>query len=64
MGQKYRDPHVIAGNGVGELEIVEELNRGGRKIRRTDQALAVEFPGLCRWTMRRVKATRHARMPS
>jgi threonine dehydratase len=28
----YNDPHVIAGNGVGGLEIVEELHRQGRTI--------------------------------
>jgi len=28
----YDDPHVIAGNGVGGLEIVEELRRQGRNV--------------------------------
>ena len=28
----YDDPHVIAGNGVGGLEIVEELKRQGRDV--------------------------------
>jgi threonine dehydratase len=28
----YDDPHVIAGNGVGGLEIVEELTRQGRGV--------------------------------
>jgi threonine dehydratase len=28
----YDDPHVIAGNGVGGLEIVEELKRQGRHV--------------------------------
>lgn len=28
----YDDPHVIAGNGVGGLEIVEELTRQGRSV--------------------------------
>jgi threo-3-hydroxy-L-aspartate ammonia-lyase len=28
----YDDPHVIAGNGVGGLEIVEELQRQGRGV--------------------------------
>jgi threonine dehydratase len=28
----YDDPHVIAGNGVGGLEIVEELQRQGRQV--------------------------------
>jgi threo-3-hydroxy-L-aspartate ammonia-lyase len=28
----YDDPHVIAGNGVGGLEIVEELKRNGRSL--------------------------------
>lgn len=28
----YDDPHVIAGNGVGGLEIVEELRREGRGV--------------------------------
>jgi threonine dehydratase len=28
----YDDPHVIAGNGVGGLEIVEELHRQGRSV--------------------------------
>ncbi len=28
----YDDPHVIAGNGVGGLEIVEELRREGRTV--------------------------------
>ncbi|MBM3795110.1 MAG: threonine/serine dehydratase [Acidobacteria bacterium] len=28
----YDDPHVIAGNGVGGLEIVEELKRLGREV--------------------------------
>lgn len=28
----YDDPHVIAGNGVGGLEIVDELRRMGREI--------------------------------
>lgn len=28
----YDDPHVIAGNGVGGLEIVEELRRHGRSV--------------------------------
>lgn len=28
----YDDPYVIAGNGVGGLEIVEELKRNGRRI--------------------------------
>ena len=28
----YDDPHVIAGNGVGGLEIVDELRRQGRRI--------------------------------
>ena len=28
----YDDPHVIAGNGVGGLEIVEELQRQGRRV--------------------------------
>lgn len=28
----YDDPHVIAGNGVGALEIVEQLGREGRTI--------------------------------
>ena len=28
----YDDPHVIAGNGVGGLEIVEELRRGSREL--------------------------------
>ncbi|GIW95158.1 MAG: hypothetical protein KatS3mg110_3199 [Pirellulaceae bacterium] len=28
----YDDPHVIAGNGVGGLEIVEELRRHGRTV--------------------------------
>lgn len=28
----YDDPHVIAGNGVGGLEIVEELKRQGRTV--------------------------------
>lgn len=28
----YDDPHVIAGNGVGGLEIVEELRRQGRDV--------------------------------
>jgi threonine dehydratase len=29
----YDDPLVIAGNGVGGLEIVEELKRQGRQFR-------------------------------
>jgi len=28
----YDDPHVIAGNGVGGLEIVQELNQNGRQL--------------------------------
>jgi threonine dehydratase len=28
----YDDPHVIAGNGVGGLEVVAELNRSGRGL--------------------------------
>lgn len=28
----YDDPHVIAGNGVGALEVVHDLRRGGRKL--------------------------------
>lgn len=28
----YDDPHVIAGNGVGGLEVVEELKRQGRRL--------------------------------
>jgi len=28
----YDDPHVIAGNGVGGLEIVDELHRSGRNV--------------------------------
>lgn len=28
----YNDPHVIAGNGVGGLEIVDELQRMGRRV--------------------------------
>lgn len=28
----YDDPHVIAGNGVGGLEIVEDLRRAGRNV--------------------------------
>lgn len=28
----YDDPHVIAGNGVGGLEIVDELKRQGREV--------------------------------
>lgn len=28
----YDDPYVIAGNGVGGLEIVQELNQNGRRI--------------------------------
>ena len=28
----YNDPHVIAGNGVGGLEIVDELKRQGRDV--------------------------------
>ncbi|NND96048.1 MAG: threonine/serine dehydratase [Pirellulaceae bacterium] len=28
----YNDPHVIAGNGVGGLEIVDELGRQGRMV--------------------------------
>ncbi len=28
----YDDPHVIAGNGVGGLEIVDELRRQGREV--------------------------------
>ncbi len=28
----YNDPHVIAGNGVGGLEIVNELKRQGRQV--------------------------------
>ena len=28
----YDDPHVIAGNGVGGLEIADELRRKGRSL--------------------------------
>jgi threonine dehydratase len=28
----YNDPHVIAGNGVGGLEIVQELQAAGRRV--------------------------------